>query len=128
VSWDFRILALLVAGVTSLGPGVGIASAHTTRFNSTVTIEHDGSVFSGTVSSPRSGCVPNRLVKLYSKDEGPDTFLGSDRTDQNGEWEETAPFSAGLTYYAKVTRRDIGSAGHDHICRADRSPNLTLEP
>lgn len=123
-----KVIPVVIAVATMLAAS-GIATAHTVRFNSTVTIEFDAGVFSGTVSSPRAGCVPSRLVKLFSRDEGPDTLQGSDRTDQAGDWEVTGvPFSAGQTFYAKVTRRDIGGAGHDHICRGDRSPNLTLEP
>lgn len=113
------------AAIAVLALGVGLASAHTTSFNSTVTIDWNGQFF-GTVSPPRAGCVPNRLVKLFQKDAGPDTFLGSDRTDQQGDWQVNTPAADDL-YYAKVTLKDIGGAGHDHICRADRSPDFTPE-
>lgn len=31
-------------------------------------------------------------------------------------------------FYAKVIRKDVGGAGHEHICKADRSPNVRPAP
>jgi hypothetical protein len=118
-------LALLTTGMATLVLGVGVAAAHTTSFNSTVTIDQSEFVFFGTVSSPRPGCVPNRLVKLFRRN--PDTLVGSDTTGQDGNW-EVAAFPENAFYYAKVTRKNIGPSGHRHICRADASPDLQGDP
>jgi hypothetical protein len=88
---SFRKTLALAAttAVALLAIGAGAASAHTVRFDAAVTIDYNDSAghFFGTVSSPRAGCVPRRLVTLYRDDEGADTALGSDRTNQAGNWQ-----------------------------------------
>jgi hypothetical protein len=121
-------VVLATVALAVLAVGAGVASAHTTSFNSTVTIDYDAGFFFGTVSSPKPGCVPNRLVKLFREEGNNDTFLGSDRTDQEGDWEIASGISAGTPYYVKVTRKDIGGSAHDHVCKAAKSGNLAVLP
>jgi hypothetical protein len=124
--------------LAALGPliaitviGLGTASAHTVHFESTVSIRvccaSDGRWdFGGEVTSPKARCEPRRTVKLFRKRSGSDQLMGRDTTDSVGAWKvEPNPSPAG-TYYAKVTRKDIGAPGHDHICDADRSGGLEV--
>jgi hypothetical protein len=110
---------------------IGTVAAHTAHYRSRVTIlvccASDGLWdFGGEVTSPHARCEPRRRVKLFRRRGGPDQLMGRDRTDSAGAWAiEPDPSPAG-TYYAKVTRKDIGPAGHDHICDPDRSPDLTV--
>jgi hypothetical protein len=126
----FRTILALAAttAVALLAIGAGVASAHTVRFDSEVTIEYsaDPSTFFGTVSSPRVGCVPRRLVTLYEEAPGADTALGSDRTNQEGDWRIPEPLGDGGIFYARVARRDMGGPGHDHICKAAKSDGLAI--
>ena len=121
-----------VGALAALGViGLGRAFAHTVHFASTVSIlvccDSDGQWdFGGEVSSPKARCEPHRTVKLFRKRSGPDQLMGRDETDSQGGWQvEPNPSPAG-TYYARVTRKDIGGPGHDHICDPDRSPDLQV--
>jgi hypothetical protein len=91
------VAASVAAAIATLALAAGVASAHTVRFESEVTIEYsaDPSTFFGTVSSPRVGCVPRRLVTLYEEAPGADTALGSDRTNQEGDWRIPEPLGDG---------------------------------
>jgi hypothetical protein len=122
------VIPVLIA-VTLLAMSAA-AQAHTVRFDSAVSIDYNDSAgaFFGTVSSPRAGCIPRRLVTLYRDDEGADTALGSDRTNQAGNWQLAQGIAAGTPYYAKVARKDIGGAGHNHICKAAESSRIAIFP
>ena len=118
----------LVAGVAL---GAGIASAHEVHYNSNVSMVLVGTMggirAQGEVNSPKAGCEPDRLVKLFHKDGGPDTKVGKDTTNNNGEYQINMGTSPdGGTYYAKVIKRNIGSGAHDHICNGDKSPGQTI--
>jgi hypothetical protein len=125
-----KVLALLTAATLALGAGV--ASAHTTRFDSDVSIQLGVNpitstyIFNGDVTSPRAGCVANRRVTVFRKLGGADQPMGSDRSDQSGAWEvsrHTSEVPDG-DYYARVKPRDTGPAGHNHICRGARSETI----
>jgi hypothetical protein len=135
----FRKTLVLAAttAVAALATGAGVASAHTTRFDSDVSIQVGVSfptnsyVFNGDVTSPRGGCVADRRVTLF-RDEpsGADVAMGSDRSDENGSWSVSKPISevpGNTRYYAQVKKRDIGRPGHDHICRGARSGTIEIE-
>src|ERR671923_1920311 len=128
-----RIASCATIGtLTAIGTiGLGQALAHTVHFASSVSITvccaTDGLWdFGGEVTSPKARCEPQRTVKLFRKRSGTDQLMGRDRTNSEGAWHvEPDPSPAG-TYYARVTRKDIGGPGHDHICDPDRSPDLEV--
>jgi hypothetical protein len=128
-----RVAKLAIAGalMTVAVLGSGRAFAHTVDFASHVSITvccaTDGLWdFGGEVSSPKARCEPHRTVKLFRKRSGPDQLMDRDATNSEGAWHvEPNPSPAG-TYYARVTRTDIGGPGHDHICDPARSPDLEV--
>jgi hypothetical protein len=124
------VLGTLLAASAVLALDVGVAAAHTTSFESTVTIgvNQERKQYFGTVSSPRAGCVPDRLVKLFRDEGQPDTLVGSDRTNETGRWRVATNVEPGVAYYARVTRRDIGRPGHNHICNSARSLGVIVKP
>ena len=115
------------------------AAGHDRTFNSDVTLAsgvvgaNEDTVWYGSVTSPKDACEPGRRVKFYRVNEGgPDVFLGSDRTGPTPSGPggfsiitDGYPPPPG-TYYAKVTRKNIGPQGHHHICKAARSNSILV--
>jgi hypothetical protein len=131
-----KTLALLTTGISVLALSAGVASAHTTRFDSDVSLQLGVNpitstfIFNGDVTSPRGGCVADRRVTLYRELDGADEATGSDRTDENGLWsvsKHTSEVPGGSFYYAQVKKRDIGRPGHDHVCRGARSETINID-
>jgi hypothetical protein len=134
----FRKTLVLAAttAVAVLATGAGVASAHTVRFDSDVSLQLGVNpitstyIFSGDVTSPRGGCVADRRVTLFRELDGADEATGSDRSDENGLWsvsKHTSEVPGGSFYYAQVKKRDIGPSGHDHICRGARSETMDID-
>ena len=124
-----------VTAIALLALGAGVASAHTTSFRSTVEMTwHDdpgsrGGRFEGTLASPRAACLDERTVKLFRVDTEPNQLVTSTSTNSLGDW---VVFVGGVdwdgTYAAKVVRKDlVAGRRHNHICRADRSPDLPVQ-
>jgi hypothetical protein len=126
--------SLFVAALISTAAlGAGIASAHETHYNSNVSMTFVGipmtghTAARGEVNSSKSGCEPDRLVKLFHVDGGPDTKKGKDKTNNNGEYQiDMGKMPQTGKYYTKVIKRNIGSGAHDHICDGDKSPKQSL--
>ena len=126
-------LALAIAPVSS-------APGHDVRKRTRVTIEFHGFAnpkllddFSGRVRSPWRRCERDRKVRVLRRVQGPagDMLLGSARSEAFQDappgfwfllWESPPP---GM-YYARVGRRNVGSAGHRHICRCAVSDTTTV--
>jgi hypothetical protein len=53
--------------------------------------------------------------------------VGADRTDSTGVFNVVAPLRSG-TYYVIAKKKNIGSRGHKHICKQDRSPTVEVAP
>ena len=113
----------------------GTAPAHTTSYRSKVTL-HIGSagggastVWFGEVTSPKAGCQPNRNVKVFRIEPGPDVRVARGETDSDGHFAIQRPGypPPNGDYYAKVTRENIGPRGHRHICQVDRSQNVQVQ-
>ena len=80
--------------------------------------------FYGQVFAGRAKCTKLRKINLYEKRDGRDFKLGSGFTDTLGRWSVNADSGQfeGATFYAKAPKAKRGNV----ICKADRSPNLTL--
>ena len=66
------------------------------------------------------------MVTVYRKRDGADQLIGSDRSADSGAWSvsrSTSEVTDG-DYYAQVKKRDIGPAGHKHVCRGARSATI----
>jgi hypothetical protein len=122
-----KAVGLVIAVVSLLTVGTGIAAAHTFRADSEVTIRYndDRDRFQGRVNSERPSCERNRIVVVFRDNPGQDSPVGSDRTNDNGFWavEQNNPQG---DFYARVLRRERTSEGHTHICRGDRSETISL--
>jgi hypothetical protein len=109
------------------------AGAHDVKYRSEVVIDYGNglpecspsSCFNGVVSSSKKACVPHRRVKVFRPHPGPDAFVGRDRTDADGIWVFVDDGAHG-TYYAKVSRRNIGQGGHHHVCKRAKSSTITI--
>ena len=68
------------------------AAAGDTEYPTTFTkfkykVENGAATFKGQIDSPKSGCVPDRKVKLYRKHGGETSKLGGDHTNNKGKFE-----------------------------------------
>jgi hypothetical protein len=113
-------LATAVAAVPALATNV-------VKIDSKVTISAHAPAFHGRVKSDNHACETGRKVKLFKRRHGPDHLLGHDETNHRGRWQVGMnPLSSGA-YYAKVTRREEGTAGTIYVCRRDRSRTRVVD-
>jgi hypothetical protein len=104
-----------------------LAQPVTVRVDSKITISESPPAFHGKVKADNAACEPNRKVKLFRKQSGPDELLGKDTTDSDGKWKVAVhPLSSGA-YYAKVRRREEGTAGTIYVCHKDVSRTVVVD-
>jgi hypothetical protein len=97
------------------------------KINSKVTISNNAPAFHGRVKSSNTACEQQRKVKLFKQRSGADKLLGKDKTNHHGKWEIVVqPLKSGA-YYAKVVRREEGTAGTTFVCRGDRSRTIVID-
>jgi len=124
-----RRVALIVGAATATAAVAAIPALATNvvKIDSKVTISHHAPAFHGRVKSDNHACEVGRNVKLFKRRHGPDQFLGHDETNHKGRWKVGVnPLSSGA-YYAKVTRREEGTAGTIYVCRRDRSKTVVVD-
>lgn len=117
------VLGVAIVGVLMFA--CGLAGAHNVRFDDKVTIRTNPD-FHGRVFSRKARCEKQRTVQIYREESGPDGLFASTKTDADGRWERLVSQLTG-DFYARITRRDIGSPGHDHVCKGDRSPSVNVQ-
>ncbi len=125
----------LAAAALALVAVAPIASAHTAKYDTTVTAKlkkggKDANTFSGVVDSAKAKCVIDREVKVYMQiDNADDALIGSDRTDDAGAWEflpagEPAPG----TYYALAAKTVLKkNKKHRHVCKRAASDTVSVK-
>jgi hypothetical protein len=125
-----RSIQLTLVGLAATGVlVVGAASADAASVATRVTIDFDRAgpaqdIFRGRVFSARENCRSNRRVAVFRRHKGPDTRIGSDRSEDNGRWlVDVEGHAAPGRYYARAPRKDLG--GGD-FCEADRSRTITV--
>ena len=97
------------------------------KIDSKVTISNNAPAFHGRVKSSNTACEQQRKVKLFKQRSGADKLLGKDKTNHHGKWEIVVqPLKSGA-YYAKVVRREEGTAGTTFVCRGDRSRTIVID-
>jgi hypothetical protein len=102
-------------------------AANTVKIDSRVTISDNAPAFHGHVKSERNACERHRKVKLYKQRHGDDKLLGKDKTNRHGRWViKLDPLKSGA-YYAKVKRREEGTAGTIYVCRRDTSRTVVID-
>jgi hypothetical protein len=117
------VCAVLAVAALAAAP----AFAAVVKYDSKVTISSKDPAFHGHVRSENHACEVQRTVKLYKQRPGDDKLLGKDKTGGAGRWEvDVDPLKSGA-YYAKVTRREEGTAGTTFVCRRDTSPTVVID-
>jgi hypothetical protein len=111
----FKVIALAIVAVLTVGV-VAAQAGKTKRFNSTVTLQYDPAnggpydpygedKFKGKVDSPKRKCKVNR--KVVVKNAGGGT-VGSDLTNQRGNYVVDAGGATAGDYYAVAKRKKFG--------------------
>jgi hypothetical protein len=99
-----RRSALLAIFVVALaGALLPAVSAAGSSYSTQVIVSLKFPAFHGTLKSGRSACSTSRTVKLYREKSGPDTLLGTDKSDAKTKW--SIPIGKKLisgSYYAKA--------------------------
>jgi hypothetical protein len=128
MSQAHRRAALIVCAVlTAAAAAVPAFATNVVKIDSKVTISAHAPAFHGRVTSDNHACETGRKVKLFKRRHGPDHLLGHDETNHKGRWQVGVnPLSSGA-YYAKVTRREEGTAGTIYVCRRDRSRTRVVD-
>jgi hypothetical protein len=126
------LVAAGMAGlVTSLS--VGIAGAHSVRFESTLTLEEREFVsptrgtfaYRGKLRSEQDRCEPAREITLYRKTEAtPAEAVGEAVTNDRGKYSIVLFANPPGKYFSVVSRSSYGGTGHEHVCKGDKS-NVT---
>jgi hypothetical protein len=111
-----------------------VAVAHTVKHDSKVTISFKrghqdvSDEFSGKVISQKDRCERRREVKVKLRLDGPDSTVGTDFTNRDGEWEVEAPDNPAGTYYAKAMRKVLKrDDDHLHACKRVFSNDLKVK-
>jgi hypothetical protein len=110
---------------------VGVATAHTVKYDSTITFQvkkngQDADTFEGKVGSQNDKCVADREVLFFVVIPSGDQEIGSTTTDSDGNYSAPAYPEPG-TFYAVVTRKVLrNSAEHTHVCKKDVSPERVV--
>jgi hypothetical protein len=121
-----------LAVVVCVAAGVAIAAipalaTQTVKIDSKVTISSNAPAFHGQVKSDKFACERQRKVKLFRQRFGPDKLLGKDKSNNHGKWKIVVdPLKSGA-YYAKLVRREEGTAGTIFVCRGDRSKTVVID-
>jgi hypothetical protein len=112
--------------------GLGTAEGH--RFNAPTTVRiTDGGPTgaSGSVTSPRPVCMPNRAVTLFKVEGSRHEKVGTGTTDAQGQWKVQAHLVAGF-YQATVSAKTLPAKQattakkHRHHCQAGISLRMRL--
>jgi hypothetical protein len=121
------VLGLAAGALVALGTLAGVADARVVAYETKVTIAY-GNVtkvfdqeFRGKVKSSKHKCEGNRTVKVFHRDPGPDTLVGSTTSKPTGRWSIGNDIAEGR-HYAKVKSKAIGAA----LCRGDRSRTIRV--
>jgi hypothetical protein len=96
-----RLSALLIAALAiALLPAALAAGAGN---SATIVVSLKSPAFHGTLKSGKSACATGRTVKLFREKSGPDTLLGTDKSNAKTKW--SIPIGKRLvsgSYYAKA--------------------------
>ena len=124
------LLAVLGLSLASLLLFAAVASAHTFRADSRVTIRYnaDEERFQGRVTSPRESCVKNRWVVIHRDTAGEDVAVGHVRSNENGFWKANEAVNPQGDFYARLPRRVRETGDHRHVCRRDVSDTISVGP
>ncbi len=113
-----RLSALHIAALAiALLPAALAAGASN---STTIVVSLETPAFHGTLKSGKSACATGRTVKLFREKPGPDTLLGTDKSNAKTKW--SIPIGKKLisgSYYAKAPAK--GS------CKPAKSKVLSID-
>ena len=109
---------MALAVIATLAITAVAAATTVKRFDSKVTLSASNP-FHGRVTSDKHACEVQRKVKVFNVRPGPDGVFGTDKTNNHGSW--SIPATPNGNFYARVKRREEGTAGTTFVCRSDRS-------
>jgi len=113
-----RLSALLIAALAIvLLPAALAAGAGN---STTIVVSLKNPAFHGTLKSSKGACATGRTVKLFREKSGPDTLLGTDKSNAKTKW--SIPIGKKLvsgSYYAKAPAK--GS------CKPAKSKVLSID-
>jgi len=117
-----RLFIALVVSVACLGLVASGASAARTKTKVTINFTQGSppttnDTFFGKVKSKKAKCVKDRKVTVKRKSPSK-LKIGSDLSDDNGDWEVQTPNAPPGEYFAKVKRTDK--------CKAATSKTITV--
>jgi hypothetical protein len=110
------VVLLLAVLAAALLPAVAAAGP---AYSTKIVVSLKTPAFHGTLKSSKSACATNRTVKLFREKPGPDTLLGTDKSNAKAKW--SIPLGKKLvagSYYAKAPAK--GS------CKAAKSKVLPI--
>jgi hypothetical protein len=113
------IMALALAALP--GP---MATGHEFAADASVTLNNNGDIFKGRVSSDRGRCERGRKVTLMRDfKKKPSKAVGSDVTNKKGRYRIVKENARGR-YFVKVARKLNTPYGHRHNCKGTRSSTI----
>ncbi len=116
------IVALAIAALAG-----SMASAHEFSADTSVSLNNNGDVFKGMVSSDRGRCERGRKVTLMRDFRNkPSRAVGSDTTNNNGRYRILKEDPRGR-YFVKVSRKLNTPYGHRHDCKGARSGTIRAD-
>ena len=120
-------MAVLITGLAIAGPAMGKAK----KVESEVEIDGFGppttyDSFVGDVHSRKPKCERNRTVTLYYEEGGTPDNIGTDTTDETGDWEMQVLVPGDDPYYVTVDRKKVGKGDKKIVCKGDTSPSVGL--
>lgn len=118
------IVSFLVVILSLVGLEAARAQA---SFPSTITINYDGTNFTGTVGSTSPSCVSGRTVTVFREEGATDAVVGSAFTNSAGNYTVSAPGANGQ-FYATVSTTTIGTYGGSFTCQGATSNTITVGP
>ena len=122
-----RIAAIATAALVAATLAAPATAGNEVRFETQLRLSPFTPAFHGGVHSENPACEENRRVKMFRKRFGPDRLLGVDESNADGRWRVIVDIVRTSAYYAKVVRREEGTAGTTFVCKRDRSKTLIVD-
>lgn len=117
VTGGLRFSIATVVAVAALVPAS--ATAHNVHWSTSSTIYawynsdlNKSGGANGQISSPKPACIANRTVKVYRNG----VYVGQATSNESGFWQFGYQPADGMIS-ATVRRKNIGPAGHRHLCQ-----------
>jgi hypothetical protein len=91
-------LLLVALAVALLPAAMAVGAGSSTK----IVVSLKTPAFHGTLRSSKSACATSRTVKLFRKKAGPDTLLGTDKSNAKTKWSIPVGKLTPGSYYAKA--------------------------